>query len=318
MAIFTVSDLHGNARLIRKTVESIKRMENGDTLIINGDGAGSRGPSMNKLVKIFYEVRRGETDFEVLVMELERIIGTKMDLPKDWVFNSVHAGIFRALLANHYDAFRHLAEAEVFETLDETLGPISEAANSREVRVFYVPGNGEMTPSDFLTEDISREKALQPEQRFYQRIAREGYFIRLGIEYVPYAYLVGGNVALIGTNLLDLDAECVGSVMMNSGLLNNDMETVIVHYPPAVSPTGKYFDFWNPNSTDVARIDALDRILMRMKTQKSTKLFFGHIHLNANDPRMERYPATIGVGKIGKANLNSIWVKPGEVIRINA
>ena len=59
--IYVVNDMHGNKRLVDGVVSQMQGLHPDDTLIINGDGAGARGPIMNNLVKIFYEVRRKET-----------------------------------------------------------------------------------------------------------------------------------------------------------------------------------------------------------------------------------------------------------------
>ena len=82
MATYIVNDLHGNYDLIQQTVDAIMNMAKGDMLIINGDGAGARGPRMNRIVKIFYEVRRGETDISELLSALSGIIGEIPDIPK--------------------------------------------------------------------------------------------------------------------------------------------------------------------------------------------------------------------------------------------
>ena len=86
----------------------------------------------------------------------------------------------------------------------------------------------------------------------------------------------------------------------------------MVHYPPAISPIGRTFSFWNPNKVDVLRIDALNKILKELHL-KRTAIFFGHINLDPDDPRMASYPPIMGF-KINEGN--AFWVKPGELIEI--
>lgn len=313
MSMYVVNDLHGNSALIEKTINAIGRMAGGDVLIVNGDGAGARGPRMNKIVKIFYEVRRGETDYEELISALAEIIGKKPDIPKSWVFDSVHAGLFRAVMAKHFEAFKECVEAEILEVLEETLRPLAEAAKEKGIKIFYVPGNGEIVPGDFSTEDISVEQTLPPEERFYQKIAKEGYFSGFGVEYVPYARNLFNGVALLSSNLLDLDSKEALGILKDNGLLDSELRTVVVHYPPAISPTGRVFNFWTPNKVDVSRIDALNKILDELQLQNAA-IFFGHVHLPATDPRMDYYPPIIGFGY--EKDYTGLWVKPGEVIEV--
>ncbi len=104
---FVTNDLHGAENLITKVQSGLSRLSAGDVVIINGDGAGSRGPVMNKIVRIFYEVRRGETEMSALLDELRWVIGEQPEIPQEWVYESVHAGIFRKLVANRYNAFSY-------------------------------------------------------------------------------------------------------------------------------------------------------------------------------------------------------------------
>lgn len=310
--MYVANDLHGHKALVGKVVHAIEStLEVGDTLIINGDGAGARGPIMNNLVKIFYEVRRGEADFDELVKALTEIIGQKPELAKDSVFSAVHAGVFRAFMAEQYPAFKECVEQELLMVIEDTLRPISLAAKQKGVRVIYVPGNGEIVPSDFDTSDIAVERTLPPEERFYQRIAREGFFAQFGIEYVPYALRLSPKVLLLSTNLLDLPADEALSLVGESGAETAD--TVVVHYPPTAT-AGRWFHFWNPNRVDIARIDALKALLNGLSIHNAI-IYFGHIHLPASDARMDQLPPAIGFGYDGDEN-NGLWVKPGEVIKI--
>ena len=326
MSVYVVNDLHGNARLVDRIVCAICKMAAGDILIINGDGAGSRGPRMNKIVKIFYEVRRGEADLECLISALAEIIGERPSASEigPWVSQAVHAGVFRAVLARRYEAFAKCVEEEILTALDETLVPLSEAASSKGVRVFYSPGNCEIVPADFSVDDITTEKTLPPEERFYQRLAKQGYFDKYGIEYVPYACKIPG-FGIISSNLLDLPwAECEAK-LRECGLLGTKMSSrtpLIVHYPPDTEPLERYFGFWKPNDVDKARVRALQRILGAMKFERAS-IFFGHIHLAPDDPRMGSFPPTWGYkivdyyGGDSMVDYYGIWIKPGSVIRVS-
>lgn len=310
---YVVNDLHGSKKLIEATVEKINQLNPSDVLIINGDGAGARGPRMNNLVKIFYEVRRGEIAEEKLMDAIEEIIGEKPEIDRSWIYETVHAGLFRKLLADRYRKFGVCLRQELLEVLGETLKPISEAAKAHQVRVLYLPGNGEITTEDFSTEDITTEVSVAPEHRFYQKIARQGYFERYGIEYMPYVNKLSGTIA-ISTNLLDLPYEEAHAILENTtGLLLGKSSRIIVHYPPAISPVGGAFNFWTPNKMDLKRTAALSDTLKDLPLTDDAKIYFGHIHLGSNDPRMDLYPSTMGFEIAG---YQCIWVKPGTVLKI--
>lgn len=310
---YVVNDLHGAKSLIETTVDAINHLNPGDVVIINGDGAGARGPRMNNLVKLFYEVRRGETDEAKLLSAIEEIIGEKPEVEKAWIYETVHAGLFRKLLADRYEKFAACLKQELLEVLDETVKPIARAAKAHRVWILYLPGNGEITPDDFLTADITTEVAVPPENRFYQKIARESYFSRLGIEYIPYAAKLSNGTLLLSTNLLDLAPEEAYKILEETYILPDEFSKVIVHYPPAISPVGGAFSFWNPNKIDIRRAESLRNLLQRLKLTDEVKIYFGHIHLGSNDSRMALYPSTMGFMIAGH---QCTWVKPGIVLKI--
>ncbi|MBQ3474392.1 hypothetical protein IJH24_03140 [Candidatus Saccharibacteria bacterium] len=310
---YVINDLHGAKKLIEKAVEGIKHLDLGDVLIINGDGAGARGPIMNNLVKIFYEVRRGETEERKLLEAIEKIIDEEPVIPKEWIYDAVHAGLFRKLMADKYEKFARCLRKELYEVLEETLEPLSDAARERGVQILYLPGNGEITPEDFSTEDYTTEIAVPPEKRFYQCIAKDGYFERFGIEYVPYATKLSNGSALISTNMLDLDERQAVETLCRQGLLDGTLKEVIVHYPPAIAPIGGAFSFWVPNKMDIKRSDALKNILDILPLEEAAQIYFGHIHLGANDQRMDLYPSSMSFIVTG---YQCTWVKPGTVLKI--
>ncbi len=323
MAIYITNDLHGSSYLVQNVVDAIGNMSESDTLIINGDGSGARGPIMNNLVKVFYEVRRGETEYEELIGIIAGIIDEDPDFPRSWVFDSVHAGVFRAVLAKRYKKFKKCVEKELFDVIEETLCPLASAANAAGVKILYVPGNGEIVPSDFATDDITVEKTLPPEERFYQETARRGYFEQMGIKYVPYVDTIThfsdkalpSRLVVMSANLLDLPTDEALALMSDCDLLIGEGPSkVIVHYPPAIGWVGKRFDFWNPNKVDIARINALQKLLGALQLENAT-VFFGHVHLSIGDSRMDAYPPTIGFG-YERQDYDGLWIKPGEVIKI--
>lgn len=310
--MYIINDLHGNPGLVEKAVNGIKAMTKKDVVMLNGDIAGARGPVQTEVAKQYYEVRRGERAYGSFLEILEDIVGERVTFPKEWVYNSVHAGMFRALMSARFDAYKKNVEKELREVIADTMIPLAEAAKEVGVKLIYLAGNGEIVPSDLSIRDITFEQALPPEERFYQKLDKEGYFKKIGVEYVPYVYNLHNEVALISTNLLDLDTDVAIKTMKKAGLIGAELKTVIVHYPPMIDPIEERFKFWKPNIVDVFRADALNMILNSLRFQNGM-IFFGHIHLPATDERMEKYPAII---RFGYGSNDAIWVKPGEVVEV--
>ena len=311
--VYIANDLHGVDALISNVVAEISKMNEGDILIINGDGAGARGPIMNNVVRLYYEVRRGEINKEALFDAVKDIIGEEPDIPQDWIYYSAHAGIFRKLLSDKYPKFAQCMREELNSVIEETLSQLSEAASKQGVKVIYSPGNGEIVPDDFIIDDIAVEKTVTPDERYYAKLARSGFFEKYDIEYVPYAKALSNDSLVIGANLLDLSYADAIAKLVELGIAL-PVTNVIVHYPPTIAPIGRSFSFWSPNRSDIERIGALEKILQAvLDDDKNANIFFGHIHLGAKDERMNSLPSSMG---FSLPNYRATWVKPGSVIII--
>ena len=137
------------------------------------------------------------------------------------------------------------------------------------------------------------------------------------MDYVPYARLLKGNVALLSTHLLDMDSESIDYLLKSHLLADGEISKVIVHYPPVFATTMKELWFWTPNEADRARMNVLRQILeLRLRLKKDAKVYFGHVCLGADDDRMSNFPGTLDLSVRGRG-YKSIWVKPGTVLRIS-
>ena len=313
--LYVVNDIHGAKKLLERTLQSMSKMNAGDILVINGDGAGARGPIMNQIVKVFYEVRRGETAMSALYDEIEKVIHERPEIPKEWIYDSVHAGVFRKLMALRYPLFDACMKKEAKEVMEETMLPLSKLAQEKGIRILYVPGNGEIVPDDFVVDDITVEKTVEPDERFYQQLADDGYFLdKFGVEYVKYAQVLPDGVLLLSTHLLDLPEDAIDLFLESLKAFGKKFSKVLVHYPPAIAPVGGAFDFWTPNKSDVSRTEALGKILAKLQLSDDAMVYFGHIHLGANDARMDRYPSSMTF--LTSEFSGCVWVKPGTVIKL--
>ena len=312
--LYVVNDLHGAKNLVDQSLDEMDLLDPGSTLIINGDGAGARGPIMNEVVKIFYEVRRGESDVDELCNAILGITHTFPEIPQELIYQSVHAGVFRKMMATRYpDTFGKLMREETEQVLKDTLVPLSAKAQEKGIKIVYLAGNGEIVTDDFVVDDITVERTVQPEDRFYQKLHRDGFFERLGIEYVPYATVID-NTLLISTNLLDMSFSNQEMIMENLVPDWRSIANVVVHYPPAVAPIGRAFEFWHPNMSDLKRTESLADVLDLGDISSLAKVFFGHVHLGPNDERMKRYPRVMG---FRTSNFDyCYWVKPGCIVKI--
>ena len=203
---------------------------------------------------------------------------------------------------------------QIVRVLDETLRPLAEAADKQGVKLFYVPGDGGIVPDYYLVEDTGVERTINPDMRFYQKLAYDGYFDALGVEYVPYVKALPNGVLLLSTHLLDLDEAQIDSLFKSTGIYGIWYSKVLVHYPPAIAPVGGAFYFWTPNKSDISRCKMLGKILPKLQLTDDAMVYFGHIHLDVNDTRMDRYPSSMTFLTHGFGGCT--WVKPGAVVRV--
>ena len=328
-SIFLLNDLHGNSQMVEKIAGLIDDMYPGDIVIANGDIAGSRGPKMNKLARIYYKVRRAEEVESALHEAVRELTGEQICIPHEWIYDATHFGMFRALLAERNTKFRELIDSEITCAIDETLTPLGAAAKKRGVTIYYLPGNGELVPFDVDTSNIKVERTVDPEDFYYNKLARVGRFASDGIQFVPGVKLLSrgsGNILLLSTYLLDKDQKDIAKALMSVGAFGRErveISKVVVHYPPMIAPLGKTFPFWKYGEVDERRIGALGDILGRLKLRYGAEIYFGHIHLDATDQKMDFYTQFMGWNKTIDLEFSPlsvtaqcIWVKPGEMIQI--
>lgn len=326
---FVFNDLHGNSQMAKKVVGLIDDMWPGDVVIANGDIAGSRGPKMNELARIYYNVRRAEETESALREAVWKLTGEQICIPHEWIYDATHFGMFRALLAERNTKFRELIDSEIACAINETLTPLGAAAKKRGVTIYYLPGNGELVPFDVDTSNIKVERTVDPENFYYNKLAREGRFASDGVRFVPGVKLLprcSGNILLLSTYLLDKDQKDIAMALRSVEAFSRErveISKVVVHYPPMIAPLGKSFPFWKSGEVDERRIGVLGNILGRLKLRDGAKIFFGHIHLGATDQKMDFYPQFMGWNKTIDLEFSPlsvtaqcIWVKPGEMIQI--
>ena len=85
---------------------------------------------------------------------------------------------------------------------------------------------------------------MDPDERFYQQLADDGYFLdKFGVHYVKYAQVLSDDVLLLSTHLLDLPEESIGLILESLRVFDKEFSKVLVHYPPAIAPVRGAFDF---------------------------------------------------------------------------
>lgn len=306
--LYVTNDIHGNPNSIQKTVAAINRMRHGDTLIINGDAFGMRGPIMSEIVSLFYNVRRGDSDTANLNQAISKIVGREIEIPKQWIFKTTDSGMFLELL-NQYKEIEECATKEADGLLQATLQPLSEAAKDK-VKLICLPGNGEIAYLDYMLAREQKENRSTEQAYSFCAQWKKSLYEQYGIRYIEN-YILHDEIALISTNLLDLETPRAISMLQRHNI--SKVKTVIVHYPPCYSLIKQTFDFWTLNKPDIRRIIALKKIL-RAFPQKGVRIIFGHVHLGLDDSRMNSYPNSIDFRY--KQNICR-WVKPGEILEIS-
>ncbi len=167
-----INDIHGNRELLKEILN--ERIAPGDIVVANGDIAGSRGPIAAEVVRLFYEVERGETAKAELDDFVSEVLDKKVALSDDIVYRAIHSGTFQKYLADKYPAFRQL----IVDETKANLGIIEEICaytTPKGGEVEIVPGNGEMSALDFdVSKGVDKEVTVSPLERVYNQLALRG------------------------------------------------------------------------------------------------------------------------------------------------
>lgn len=302
------NDVHADPDLMKRILNL--KIDQGDILVANGDFFGGRGPITNKIVKVYYEVRRGEAPKYELQELISAVIDEPIYLEQVLIFNSVHSGTFLAELCRRNSKFRAIVEDETRQNLVE-LDRISKNIERQGGKLVYLPGNCEITISDFdITSGVHGEKTLPPKKRFFNRLAAEGAFSSHGTEYVNQLKVIEGNTLLIPIDFLDEWIEERIEIPDSE-----DITQAIVHYPPfnqnVVDCFHRLFGF-TVNAMDNVRMYAVSEILDHFPNLKV--VVFGHIHPGISKESTEKLPTSVVFQDEGR---QLIWNCPGNVFAFN-
>lgn len=303
MKIGVCNDIHSAHYLLCEVLRGLMELNDGDCLVINGDLA-NRGMITNPIVALYYNAKRSgsETDKKDL-LDLLHLYDENIVLD-DLVEKSIHSGTFLSELARRYPLFKQVMEDELQENM-KYMRVIGTFAHMRGVRVYFVPGNGEIFPLDFDTsEGVDKEKLVPEPDRVLSRLRSSGIFGQNHVILVDYPLVLRHRVALIPLNVIDQNGP-----MDISGEDLTDVTHVITHYPPTAESMFAFFGIafgYNPNQSEYARFAATSRHLMEFKNR--LHVYCGHIHPGADKQRNMALPVSANF----RANDNTItWVKPG-------
>ena len=285
------------------------KISQGDILIANGDFLGGRGPITNKIVKVFYEVKRGETSKYELQEIFSAVLKTPVFIEDDLVFRAIHSGTFLAEMCRRFDGFNTIVEDETRHNIAQ-LDKISKKIGAQGGRLVYLPGNGEITISDFdVTSGVDGEKTLPPSERLFNRLAEEKVFSAYGTEYVNQPQVIQDNTLLIPIDFLDQWIDGKTAIPNAENIVN-----LIVHYPPfnpkITDCFYKLFGF-KTNEMDILRMNAVSGIIKCLPNLDI--VVFGHIHPGINKESIEKLPTSVIFKEFGH---QLVWNAPGNVFAL--
>ncbi|MBQ3464668.1 metallophosphoesterase [Candidatus Saccharibacteria bacterium] len=301
-----INDVHADPDIIESLL-SLK-IKQGDILVANGDLIGSRGKTGNKIVNIFYKVKHGEAPIEELEKTISEVLETKVSIEDELVSKAIHSGTFLAEMCRRYDDFRTIIEDEAQKSLSE-LDRISKRIKEQGGELIYLPGNCEITISDFdITTGVEIEKTLPPKERLFNRLEAENVFEGHGTKYVNQPEVINGNTLLVPIDSLD---EWIAEKTTTSIPFPECITNLIVHYPPydpiVLDRFYKLFGY-QPNEMDNLRMEAVSEIVKSLPNLE--QVIFGHIHPGVDKESLERLPGSIIFP--GK-DYELVWNCPGSV-----
>ena len=303
-----INDIHANEKLLEELWET--DFQPGDILVLNGDISGSRGPRLSEVVKVYYEVRRGESDKKVLETIVGLIVSRDLGLSDELVFKSIHSGTFQKALADKYKSFRNVIEKELRQNLS-ILEKICEYVIPLGVEVFYLSGNGEITALDFdVTGGVDKEVTVSPLERHYNQLALRGVFGEMGLFYANYPRLINEDTLVLPIDYVDIwlseNAQSVFDVKR--------VRKVITHYPPYDETMLRVFENvmnYEENSLGQARMKAVREILDKCPNLKM--VIFGHVHRGTSKEEVAKLPLSM---EFEMKQYRCIWNRPGHVYEL--
>ncbi len=302
------NDVHADPDLMKR-IASLK-VNPGDILVANGDFLGSRGPITNEIVKIFYEVKRGETTKYELQRIFSTVLGKTVFIEESLITKAIHSGTFLAEMCRRHSKFKVIVEDEVRQNLVD-LDRISGKVRAQGGTLIYLPGNCEITISDFdVRNGVNGEKVLPPKERFFNQLAAENAFSSHGTEYVNQPRLIGESTLLVPIDFIDEWVEGAKTLSQVESITS-----LIVHYPPyspnVISCFNKLFGY-EPNIMDNLRMYAVSEIIDELPNLEL--IVFGHIHPGISQEAIEKLPTSVIFREKG---CRLVWNCPGNVFAFN-
>lgn len=304
-----INDIHGNRELLKEILN--ERIAPGDIVVANGDIAGSRGPITAEVVRLFYEVGRGETAKAELDDFVSEVLDKKVALSDDIVYRAIHSGTFQKYLADKYPTFRQL----IVDETKANLGIIEEIcayASPKGGEVEIVPGNGEMSALDFdVSKGVDKEVTVSPLERVYNQLALRGLFGEMGAFYANYPRLINEDTLVLPVDYVEIWMSGNARSVFNVGRVRR----VITHYPPydeTMLRVMKNVMNYKENTLGIDRMKAVKEIL---DTCPNLELVvFGHIHRATTAEEVAKLPLSMEF-ETGKYRL--IWNRPGHVYKLD-
>lgn len=319
--ILVLNDLHGSRKLLKWVYRQLEQMKLPKKwhLVLNGDVIGSRGRNGNQIVDGFYRTRKQELEIDEFDYRLKQLSKETLNLSKKTfeklVIIAVHSGTFLAKLAKESPYLRETLEREQAENL-EIFSQLVARVHQLGGEVIYVSGNDDASNLDFdVREGVDKERLIPPEDRFFEQLARNGYFKNQNVEY-PKGLKLLGSTLLVPLDELDQFSNQRFDFFKQKIPLEK-VETLVCHYPPSEIEEDFRQDprfKWQPNVCDYHRTVAVSLIIRACPNCRQA--IFGHIH---KDPEQDGFPKTIQLPvSVGDKKIIAIWNAPGNLLQIAA
>lgn len=316
--IYVCNDLHGNGRLLSEVTRFVDQyLQADDTLLINGDLAGARGPILDDVVSNYYKARMGQISCSKMREVLHRHFGDiDFDCSDSLILDTLDSGVFCKILADHSPKVMEVVKREQYQQEQLAHSAILNAVQAKGASALLLRGNGEVTILDHLVSHITAEDYSVPPQ---YKPAEEPDLSGNKVPQINNLQGVGHPdrlILLIGHETLK-DEQSIE--LARAAVKDHPIYRIAVHYPPAITTevqNGLGFDF-QVNRLSQEKMDNLTKLLSQLNLSSDCQLFYGHYHPAvgeiSNLGLKDFFTAPIPVGQ---RQLLCTWVRPGAVCPI--
>ena len=309
--LYVVNDIHGNLLVSKKVADFILDSFHGDSLIINGDFAGARGPVLSELAKYYYAANNKVCSCHDVREVLKKHFRTRIECPDELIFKTADSGVFMKVLADQYPEVMDLVVREELEQIENrAIQNILKALAKTWSKAILVCGNGEILITDHIVDHTNYSTAPKYQAKDYSLYSK-----KVNLDYVSGVKFFDQSTLMIGIDALEQPEQAIQQLCRSK----NQVSRIFCHYPPAMPEKVKNkFSFnFKVNRVSARRMANLAKIIQASNVKNRCSLFYGHYHPAISSPEHAASSDSISATmQIGSKSLETFWIKPGVIFSV--